>query len=96
MAEETRGLYVFLHGERVGRLVQLRCGAVHLYFESDRNPSETPLSLAFSAGHLKRHDVTDWIDGMLPENPRTRARMVRELGADSVAPYDLLCTRAGL
>ncbi|MCQ3807561.1 MAG: HipA domain-containing protein [Acidimicrobiaceae bacterium] len=96
MASAGRDLYVFLHGERIGRLVLLRRGTVHLYYDSGRSPSATPLSLSLPADHRERYDVSDWVDGLLPENPRTRARMVRELGAASTAPYDLLCTRAGL
>ena len=94
MARATRDLYVFLHGERIGRLVLLRRGAVHLHCDSGRSPSATPLSL--SVGHRAREDVSDWVDGLLPENPLTRARWARELGAASTAPYDLLCARAGL
>ena len=96
MARATQDLYVFLHGARIGRLVRLRRGAVHLYYEPGRSPLDTPLSLSLPAGYRERHDVSDWVDGILPENPRTRARMARELGAASTAPYDLLCTRAGL
>ena len=96
MARATQDLYVFLHGARIGRLVRLRRGAVHLYYEPGHSPMDTPLSLSLPAGHRERHDVSDWVDGLLPENPRTRARMARELGAASTAPYDLLCTRAGL
>lgn len=96
MARAARDLYVFLHGDRIGRLVQLRRGAVHLHYEPDRSPSATPLSLSLPVGRRAKHVVSDWVDGLLPENPRTRARMVRELGAVSTAPYDLLCTQAGL
>ena len=96
MARATQDLYVFLHGERIGRLVLLRRGSVHLYYDHDSITSDTPLSLSLPVGRSKRPDVSDWVDGLLPENPRTRARMVRELGAASTAPYDLLCTQAGL
>ena len=96
MARATRGLYVFLYGEVVGRLVRLRRGAVHLHYEADLAPSATPLSLSLPIDPRERYDVSDWIDGLLPENPRTRTRWARELGADSTAPFDLLCTQAGL
>lgn len=96
MARATLNLYVFLHGEMVGRLVPLRRGAVHLYYEADRPMSASPLSLSLPFGLRERYDVTSWIDGLLPENPRTRSRWARELGADSTAPFDLLCTQAGL
>lgn len=96
MARGTRSLYVFLHGEMVGNLVLLRRGAVHLHLDPDRSPSATPLSLALPVGRRTRYDVTDWVDGLLPENQRTRARWAQELEADSPAPFDLLCTRAGL
>ncbi len=96
MAEAAQDLYVFLHGERIGRLVRLRRGAVHLYYEPGLGPSAAPLSLSLPVGHRERHDVSDWVDGLLPENPRTRARMAHEFGAVSTAPYDLLCAGAGL
>lgn len=96
MARATRDLYVFLYGEMVGRLVRLRRGAVHLHYDPDLSPSATPLSLSLPIDPRERHDVSDWVDGLLPENPRTRARWARELGADSTAPFDLLCTQAGL
>jgi len=96
MARTTRNLYVFLHGEVVGRLVPLRRGAVHLYYEANLPMSASPLSLSLPFGLRERHDVASWVDGLLPENPRTRSRWARELGADSTNPYDLLCTQAGL
>lgn len=96
MARATRGLYVFLHGETVGRLVRLRRGAVHLHYDADISPSATPVSLSLPIDPRARYDVSDWIDGLLPENPSTRARWARQLGADSTAPFDLLCTQAGL
>jgi len=69
---------------------------VHFYYESHVRPSMTPLSLSLPLENRGRFDVSDWVDGLLPENHRTRARMARELGAPSTAPYDLLCTQAGL
>ena len=96
MARRTWNLYVFLHGEMVGRLVPLRRGAVHLYYEANRPMSASPLSLSLPFGLRERHDVTNWVDGLLPENQRTRSRWARELGAESTDPYDLLCTQAGL
>lgn len=96
MARETQDLYVFLHGEKIGRLVLLRRGAVHLYYDSGVQKTATPLSLSLRAGQRERSDVSGWIDGMLPENPRIRSRWARELGARSTAPFDLLCTEAGL
>ncbi|WP_419853894.1 HipA domain-containing protein [Candidatus Poriferisodalis sp.] len=96
MARATRDLYVFLYGEAVGSLVQLRRGAVHLHYEAHLSPAATPLSLSLPIDPRERYDVSDWIDGLLPENPRTRTRWARELGAASTAPFDLLCTQAGL
>ena len=76
--------------------MRLRRGAVHLYYDPDLGPSATPLSLSLPVGQRERYDVSGWVDGLLPENPRTRSRWARELGADSTAPYDLLRTQAGL
>ncbi|MDE0066921.1 MAG: HipA domain-containing protein [Acidimicrobiaceae bacterium] len=96
MSNSPHDLYVFLHGERVGRLVLLRRGAVHLYYDFDASKSSVPLSLSLRPGRQGRSDVSSWIDGLLPENPRIRSRWARELGARSAAPFDLLCTEAGL
>lgn len=96
MSRATRDLYVFLHGRRTGRLVLLRRGAVHLYYDSNIPASVTPLSLSLRVGQRERFDVSDWVDGLLPENPRIRSRWARELGAHSTSPFDLLSTEAGL
>ena len=96
MPRVASSLFVFLHGEMVGRLVPLRRGAVHLYYEADRPMPVAPLSLSLPFGPQERLDATRWVDGMLPESPRTRSRWARELGADSTDPYDLLSTQAGL
>ena len=96
MAKPTQDLCVFLHGEMIGSLVRLRRGAVHLYYRSDLTASATPLSLSLPIGQRARFDISAWIDGLLPDNPRTRSRWAQELGAASIAPYDLLRTRAGL
>lgn len=89
-------LYVYLHGALVGSAVRLRRGAVHFAYDDDYLPSSTPLSLSLPVGQRPRLDLTSWMDGLLPDNPQTRSRWARELGAASTAPFDLLSTRAGL
>ena len=96
MARATQGIYVFLHGEQVGVAVRSRRGAVHFSYSPDRRVSATPLSLSLSVGQQDSFEISSWIDGLLPDNQRTRSRWARELGAASTDPFDLLCTRAGL
>lgn len=47
-------------------------------------------------GQRDSFEISSWIDGLLPDNQRTRSRWARELGAASTDPFDLLYTRAGL
>ena len=53
MARATQDLYVFLHGERIGRLVLLRRGTVHLYYDPGSIPPDTPLSLSLPGAQPK-------------------------------------------
>ena len=96
MAEAARNLYVFLHGDMVGIAMRLRRGAVHLEYRDGYPLSATPVSLSLPVGQHSRLDITSWVDGLLPGNPRTRSRWMQELGAASAAPFDLLSTQAGL
>ena len=96
MAGSTHCLYVFLHGELVGRAVRSLRGAVHFGYLDDYPLSAAPVSLSLPVGQHSRLDISPWIDGLLPDNPRTRSRWMQELEATSTAPFDLLSTQAGL
>ena len=96
MAGPTQELWVFLHGEPVGVAVGSWRGAVHFAYLDDYPVSATPLSLSLPVGQHDTMDISSWIDGLLPDNQRTRSRWVRELGAASTDPFDLLSTQAGL
>ena len=96
MAKAAQGLYVFLHGELIGVAARSRRGSVHFSYVPDRPASATPLSLSAPVGHRDSFEISPWIDGLLPDNQRTRSRWSRELGAESAEPFDLLHTRAGL
>ena len=87
---------MFLHGEPVGVAVRSRRGAVHFAYRGDHPVSATPVSLSLPVGQHDILDISPWVDGLLPDNQRTRSRWARELGAASTDPFDLLCTRAGL
>ena len=96
MPASASHLHVFLHGTPVGVAVRLRRGAVHLAWDDSSGCVPEDLSQSFhgnARGHL---DITDWIDGLLPDNPRTRSRWAQDLQAASAAAFDLLCTRGGL
>lgn len=96
MARATQGIHVFLHGNHVGAAARSRRGAVHFSYSHDRSIAATPLSLSVPVGQRDSLEISSWIDGLLPDNQRTRSRWARELGAASTDPFDLLSTRAGL
>lgn len=96
MAASAHCLHVFLHGTMIGRAVSSPRGAVHFEYRDDLAASATPMSLSLPVGRRKRLDISPWLDGLLPDNLRTRSRWMRELGAASTAPFDLLSTQAGL
>lgn len=96
MARQTQELWVFLHGERIGVAVRSLRGAVHFSYVHDRPESDTPLSLSPPPGRGRTLDISAWIDGLLPDNQRTRSRWAHALGAASTDPFDLLSTQAGL
>lgn len=94
VARSSQGLWVFLHGEAVGVAVRSR-RAVHFMYRSDYPVSATPLSLSLPVDGRVR-DISPWIDGLLPDNQRTRSRWAQAHGAASTDPFDLLSTPAGL
>lgn len=96
MPASASHLHVFLHGTPVGVAVRLRRGAVHLAWDDSSGFAPEDLSQSFHGNARGNLDITDWIDGLLPDNPRTRSRWAQDLQAASAAPFDLLCTRAGL
>ncbi|WP_420610948.1 HipA domain-containing protein [Candidatus Poriferisodalis sp.] len=96
MPASASHLHVFLHGTLVGVAVRLRRGAVHLAWDHSSGFAPEDLSQSFHGNARGNLDITDWIDGLLPDNPRTRSRWAQDLQAASAAPFDLLCTRAGL
>ena len=96
MPRSTQSLRVFLHGVPVGVAVRSRRGRVHFAYLDDYPVSSGPLSLSLPMVRGESADISDWIDGLLPDNPATRSRWASELGADSVAPFDLLSTQAGM
>lgn len=89
-------LYVFLHTALAGCAVRGRRGAVHFSYLDTYPMSAAPVSLSLPNTRRGRLDISAWIDGLLPDNPRTRSRWMRELGAATIEPFDLLSTRAGL
>ncbi len=96
MARQAQELWVFLHGGRVGLAVRSRRGAVHFSYLHDRPESDTPLSLSLQPGQGRTLDISSWIDGLLPDNQRTRSRWAQGLDAASTDPFDLMSTQAGL
>ncbi len=103
MPRQRHELWVFLHGELIGRAVRSRRGSVHFSYELNRPVSATALSLSLGPptrgeahGGNATYDISAWMDGLLPDNQHTRSRWAQTFGAGSTDPFDLLSTPAGL
>lgn len=94
MPSSSQPLWAFLHAEPVGAAVRSR-RAVRFMYRSDYPISATPLSLSLPVGE-RAWDISTWIDGLLPDNQRTRSRWAQAHRAASTDPFDLLSTPAGL
>ena len=73
-----------------GRRALFRYDPAHLA-AGDR----TPLSLSFPA-QPGVHDITAWLDGLLPDDVDTRRRWQREQAAAGADPMSLLASPVGL
>lgn len=92
----TSELLVFMHGEPIGRVVEGReraCWFTYLpEHTARRNP--VPLSLTAPVG-TGRHDISDWMDGLLPDRLDVRDHWKRVYAARSVLAIDMLATPLG-
>lgn len=96
MTDPANMLWVFMHGEPIGVAARGRRGAVYFSYLPDHIEGSTPLSLSLRPDRSGMAEISDWLDGLLPDNPRTRSRWAREFDAPSNDPFDLLGTEAGL
>lgn len=96
MTDPANTLWVFMHSEPIGVAARGRRGAVYFSYLPDRLEGSTPLSLSLRPDRSGLAEISDWIDGLLPDNPRTRSRWARDFDAPSNDPFDLLGTEAGL
>ena len=88
-------LDVLMHGQLAGRITG--GGAGRASFRYDRAhlaAGGTPLSLSMPPSHGP-HEAGQWIDGLLPDNPRVREAWAIRSGAASPRPIDLLATDIG-
>ena len=85
-------LAVMISGRFAGTLSANDRGAVR--FSYDEGYDATPLSVAAPIGS-DGFDATNWIDGLLPDNPAVRERWRSESGAATTRPVDLLATPIG-
>ena len=83
-------------GSPVGDLRRSPSGAVALAYRPEHlaDPDPTPLSVSAPCREGP-HDVTAWIDGLLPDNEQVRVRWMRQFGAASTSPFDLLASPVG-
>lgn len=93
MSEEQ--LLAVIDGAVAGDMRRDGSGAVLFrYREEHLAASGIPLSLSVPFND-RDHDVSAWIDGLLPDNKEVRQRWASDNGAASVHPFDLLSTRIG-
>ncbi len=92
----TSELSVFMHGEPIGRVVEGReraCWFTYLpEYTERRNP--VPLSLTAPVG-TGRYDVSDWMDGLLPNRLDVRGYWQHVYAARSTLAIDMLATPMG-
>lgn len=83
-------------GSPVGDLRRSPRGAIALAYRPEHlaDPDPTPLSVSAPCREGP-HDVTAWIDGLLPDNEQVRVRWMRQFGAASTSPFDLLASPVG-
>ena len=91
-------LAVFIEGRPAGWITATDEGRVAMFrYHSDYlvGGRSTPLSLSAPLGRGE-HDVTRWIDGLLPDNLQVRRKWAAREGARSASAMDLLSTPIGL
>ena len=83
-------------GSPVGDLHRSSTGAIALAYRPEHlaDPDPTPLSVSAPCREGS-HDVTAWIDGLLPDNEQVRVRWMRQFDAASTSPFDLLASPVG-
>lgn len=83
-------------GSPVGDLHRSSTGAIALAYRPEHlaDPDPTPLSVSAPCREGP-HDVTAWIDGLLPDNEQVRVRWMRQFSAASTSPFDLLASPVG-
>ena len=88
-------LDVFVHGQLAGRITGGVAGRASFAYDSAYlAAARTPLSLSVPLSH-GAHEAGQWIDGLLPDNPRVREAWAIRNDAASPAPIDLLATDVG-
>ena len=92
----TSELLVFLHGEPIGWVVEGRERACWFtYFpEYTEKRNRVPLSLTMPIG-IDRYDISDWMDGLLPNRLDVRDHYMHSYGARSTLAIDMLATPMG-
>lgn len=83
-------------GSPVGDLHRSSSGAIALIYRPGHLAEPDPIPLSVSAPCREGPcDVTAWIDGLLPDSEQVRVRWMRQFGAASTAPFDLLASPVG-
>ena len=92
-------LVVFIEGARAGEVASVGKGDRSAMFRYDQDyligGRNTPLSLSAPLDRMD-HDISGWLDGLLPDNVEVRRRWAVRNGARSAMTMDLLGSPIGL
>lgn len=90
----VKRLYALMNGVEVGMLEKTRGGGMSFTYHQDwlKNPLRRPISLSMplSAQTYSGHEVYNYFDNLLPDNPVVRERVMAKFGVPVDHPFDIL------
>lgn len=90
----VKRLHALMNGVEVGMLEKTRGGGMAFTYDGGwmKNPSRRPISLSMplSAGTYTGHEVYNYFDNLLPDNPVVRERVMAKFAVPVDHPFDIL------
>jgi serine/threonine-protein kinase HipA len=90
----VKRLYARMNGVEVGVLEKTRGGGMSFTYSQDwlNNASRRPISLSMplSTGSYSGHEVYNYFDNLLPDNPVVRERVMTKFAVPVDHPFDIL------
>lgn len=90
----VKRLHTLMNGVDVGVLEKTRGGGMAFTYDHGwlENPSRRPISLSMplSAGAYSGHEVYNYFDNLLPDNPVVRERVMAKFSVPVDHPFDIL------